>query len=97
MESLGPFTVHEAAPPSSGTNSYATGLVAFVLRKAGVAGSDPKMKRALEWLRAHQDAASGSWEAGSMNKRFEPDSMQIRFMRDAATAFASMALLEGAR
>ena len=95
MESLGPFTAHQAAPPASGSNSYATALVAFILQKAGAAGSDPKLKRALEWLRAHQDPASGTWGADSMNKRFEPESMQIRFMRDAATAFASLALLEG--
>jgi squalene-hopene/tetraprenyl-beta-curcumene cyclase len=97
LESLGPFTPHQAAPPSAGSNSYATALVAFVLRRAGVDGGDPKLKRALDWLRAHQDAASGSWAADSMNKRFEAESMQIRFMRDAATAFASMALLESAR
>ncbi len=29
-----------------------------------------------------------------MNKPYEADSMPVRFMRDAATAFATLALLE---
>ncbi|HYW48243.1 MAG TPA: hypothetical protein VE959_35595 [Bryobacteraceae bacterium] len=95
LESLGPWKEHPAAPPSSaGSNGYATGLVAFVLLKAGVPRSDPELGRALSWLRSHQDRESGSWTAVSMNKRYEPESMQVRFMRDAATAFASLALLE---
>lgn len=30
-----------------------------------------------------------------MNKHYEPDSMQVQFMSDAATGFASLALLAG--
>jgi hypothetical protein len=29
-----------------------------------------------------------------MNKHYEPDSMPARFMRDAATGFAALALLD---
>jgi hypothetical protein len=68
--------------------------VAFVLGRGAVPASGPGLKRALEWLRAHQDRQAGFWEAISMNKRFEPGSMQVRFMRDAATAFAALALAE---
>jgi len=59
--------------------------------KAGVKG--PALTKALQWLRTHQDAATGTWEATSMNKHFEPGGMQDQFMRDAATSFASLALL----
>lgn len=94
IESLGPWRPHAQAPPSKGSNSYATGFVAFVLQKAGVARSHPALIAALGWLKSHQDRQAGYWAADSMNKKYEADSMPVRFMRDAATAFATLALLE---
>ncbi len=93
MESLGPWKQQAAAPVSTSSNSYATGLAAFVLQQAGATRSDTRLIRALDWLALHQDSKQGSWAASSMNKRFEAGSMQIQFMNDAATAFASPALL----
>ncbi len=87
MESLGAFKKHE------GSNSYATGLVAFAVQQAGVARSNARLSRALDWLKAHQDQTLGAWAAASMNKRFPAESMQGRFMQDAATGFAALALL----
>jgi hypothetical protein len=94
MEALGPWKPHAAAPPSTGSNAYATGLAAFVVQKAGVAPADPRLAKALAWLKTNQDKQTGYWSADSMNKVFEPGSMQVRFMRDAATSFATLALLE---
>jgi hypothetical protein len=94
IESLGPWTPHPDAPPSQGSNSFATAFAAYVLGQAGVASSHPGMSRALAWLKSHQDQQSGAWHADSMNKRYPADSMQVLFMQDAATAFASLALLE---
>lgn len=94
IESLGPWSPHPEAPSSTGSNSYATGFVAFVLQKAGVPRTHPALNRALDWLRSHQDRQFGHWRADSMNKPYEADSMQVRFMQDAATAFATLALLE---
>jgi len=93
LESLGPWRPHSEAPPASGSNSYATGLAAFTLQQAGVRRSDARMSRALTWLEAHQDSQSGYWAAESMNKRHEAGSMPAQFMRDAATGFATLALL----
>jgi squalene-hopene/tetraprenyl-beta-curcumene cyclase len=93
MESLGPWKRRTEAPPREGSNGYATAYVAFILQQAGVGPSDRGLPRALEWLRAHQDGRFGFWAAVSMNKRYEPDSMQVRFMQDAATAYAVLALL----
>jgi len=90
MESLGPFGAHPEAPPSSGSNSYATALATFVLEEAGV--SDRRIVKATDWLKAHQDAQTGSWPAESMNHKYEAGSMEARFMRDAATGFAVLAL-----
>jgi squalene-hopene/tetraprenyl-beta-curcumene cyclase len=94
LESLGPWTVHPDAPPATGSDAYATGFTAFVLGRAGVPVTRGEMFRALSWLRSHQDAATGAWPAVSMNKRRPAGSMEALFMQDAATAFASLALLE---
>jgi squalene-hopene/tetraprenyl-beta-curcumene cyclase len=93
IESLGPWRPRPEAPVQAGSNSYATGYVAFVLQQAGVGSSHEGLVRALDWLKGHQDRQFGFWAADSLNKRYEPDSMQVRFMQDAATAFASLALL----
>jgi squalene-hopene/tetraprenyl-beta-curcumene cyclase len=94
IAALGPWPRHPGAPPSAGSNAYATGLVAFVLQRAGIPTSNPSVSRALVWLRSHQDPKAGFWEAQSMNKQYASDSMPFHFMRDAATAFATLALLE---
>lgn len=93
IASIGPWKEHASAPASSGSNSYATALTAFVLQQAGVPRTELAMAKALGWLRAHQDK-TGYWDAQSMNKQYEPDSMPLLFMRDAATSFAALALLE---
>jgi len=94
LESLGPWTVHPDVPPSTGSDAYATSYTAFVLGQAGVPPSHAGLSRALAWLRSHQDPATGAWPAVSMNKRRPAGSMEALFMQDAATAFASLALLE---
>jgi squalene-hopene/tetraprenyl-beta-curcumene cyclase len=91
MVSLGPFKAHEQAPRQEGSNGYATALTAYVLEQTE--GTSPKLGKALGWLRSHQDREGGYWTAESMNHQYPADSMELKFMRDAATAFASMALL----
>jgi squalene-hopene/tetraprenyl-beta-curcumene cyclase len=91
MESLGPWKDHPDAAISSGSSNYATAVVAVALEQAGSKTSHPALSKALRWLRAHQDPA-GYWEAISMNKHYKAGSMPDLFMRDAATAFASLAL-----
>ena len=93
LAALGPWKDHPAAPATDGPSAYATAVAAFALEQAGVPRSDPKLKKALDWLRSKQDKQSGYWSADSMNKRREPGSMPEGFMRDAATAFAVMALI----
>lgn len=97
VESLGVFKQHEQAPPAEGSNSYATAVAAFTLVKCGVPAKDPALSRALDWLRSHQDPQAGYWDAQSMNHRYPEGSMQLLFMRDAATGYATAALLEAGR
>jgi squalene-hopene/tetraprenyl-beta-curcumene cyclase len=95
MESLGPWKVHAKAPPApSGSSAYATAFTSVVLLRTGTKPSDPKLARALAWLRTHQDREHGYWDGVSMNKQYEAESVEIGFMRDAATGWASLALLE---
>jgi squalene-hopene/tetraprenyl-beta-curcumene cyclase len=93
LESLGQWKKRDKAPPISGSNSYATSVVAFTLEEAGVAHSDAGLSRGMAWLRSHQDSQSGRWFAESMNHPHESGSMPALFMTDAATGYATAALL----
>ena len=92
LESLGPWLSHPDAPHSEGSNPYATGLATFVLEATGLSAANANVERALRWLRSQQDPKSGFWDAQSMNRRYEPGSMESQFMRDVATGFAVLAL-----
>jgi hypothetical protein len=94
MESLGAWKEHPKAPKSAGSNTYATGLTAFVLEKSGVPSDDPRLIRALTWLKAQQNPEFGYWDASSLNKPYAADYPPVLFMRDAATSYAALALLE---
>jgi hypothetical protein len=89
LEALGPWAPHDKAPPAVGTNAYATAFTAAALQQARV--SDPRLKRALDWLKSNQNP-KGYWDAVSMNKSYPAESMMSGFMRDAATAYACIAL-----
>ena len=93
MESMGPFQAHAGAPRAEGSNAYATAFAAYVLQQAAGDPVNPKLARALGWLRERQNPDCGCWQAVSMNVKYEPGSMESGFMSDAATAYAVMALL----
>jgi aspartate oxidase len=61
------------------------------LEQAGIPRTDAHLRKALAWLESHQDK-EGQWPSESMNKKRDPASDAGKFMSDAATAFASMAL-----
>jgi squalene-hopene/tetraprenyl-beta-curcumene cyclase len=73
------------------SDGYATGIA--VLALAGTSGdNDPHVARGLEWLATHQNAADGSWPGYSLNALEPPTADVARFMNDAATAYAVLAL-----
>lgn len=74
------------------SDGYATGLVAFALEQAGLASSSVHLKRALAWLVVNQNPTEGLWPAVSPNHQRDPASEIGRFMSDAATAYAVLAL-----
>jgi squalene-hopene/tetraprenyl-beta-curcumene cyclase len=94
LAGLGPWMAHADPPPSTGSHAYATAFTAFALQRAGVRASNPGLAKAIGWLRSRQDPVTGAWPAVSMNKRYPDGSMMSLFMQDAATAFASIVLVE---
>ena len=93
LQSLGPWKQRDRAPVSVGSNSYATALAAYTLEQAGVSPSQPHLAKALAWLRSHQNPEGGYWAADSMNHHHDPGTIPAGFMTDAATGYATAALL----
>ena len=93
--SLGSWKRADGSALDTRTDGYATGLATFVLESAADPRTAPQVKRGLAWLVSHQDPASGTWFASSLNKQRDPASDAGRFMSDAATAYAVLALTKG--
>src|SRR2546427_4331107 len=81
----------DGTPLEQKSDGFATGLVSFVLQRAGLS-TRSELKQALAWLVKNQNKAEGLWPATSLNKERDPASDPGRFMSDAATAYAVLAL-----
>lgn len=77
-------------PSTSLSDGYATGLIVLTLKREGVSVNNPVLRKALLWLTSHEN--NGTWPANYINGSRDPHSMTGKFMRDAASAFAVMAL-----
>jgi squalene-hopene/tetraprenyl-beta-curcumene cyclase len=88
----GDWKAHQVYPEGEGSDGYATGLAVLVLKRAGVAADTPKLQKGMVWLASRQK--EGTWPTAWLNKRRDPQSNAGKFMRDAATAFAVLALAE---
>jgi squalene-hopene/tetraprenyl-beta-curcumene cyclase len=74
------------------SDGYATGLVAFALEQSNAPQARESLQRAIAWLAHNQNPEDGRWAGSSLNKQRELDSDAGRFMSDAATAYAVLAL-----
>ena len=91
-------------PLLSNSDGFATGLIAYTLSQAGLAAGHPALKRSTAWLKANQREYQieqnhwQCWRTYSLNYDREHggdegEPWRRMFMSDAATAFASLALL----
>jgi squalene-hopene/tetraprenyl-beta-curcumene cyclase len=96
---VGAWKRADGTPQEAQSDGYATGFIAFVLQQAGIPREDAQLKRGLAWLAANQNKTEGFWPAYSLNKNeahhLSPDT--ARFMNDAATAYAVLALTDTSR
>ena len=98
LRSLENMWLREDGTPMEGkSDGVATSLMTLALQEAGVPRDNAQLKRGLSWLMSNQNAAEGFWPASSVNKRRHKSSDTGRFMSDAATAFAVLALTENQR
>jgi hypothetical protein len=85
------------------SDGYATGLVVYTLKQAGVGASHDAIRKGIRWLATNQRAVpvpevpGRAWRAHSLNydrehggEKGEP--WRRLFMSDTATAFAILAL-----
>ena len=70
---------------SLASDGYATGLVMYVLRQAGVPAGDLRLRRGVAWLKGHQ-RESGRWFTPSQGWHTQ------HRIANAGTAFAILAL-----
>lgn len=92
LSSLGYWRPGNGVSAEVAGDGVATGLIAFALEQAGSRPDEPHLSRALAWLAAHQDTVTGMWSASSLNKHRDPATNVGKFMSDAATAYAVLAL-----
>jgi squalene-hopene/tetraprenyl-beta-curcumene cyclase len=71
--------------PDSPSDGYATGLLLFVMRQAGVPSTDPSIAKGINWLKTNQ-RVSGRWYTRSLNQDGK------HYISNAGSAFAIMAL-----
>jgi len=87
------------------SDGYATALVTLVLEETAIPGAGEQVRRGLSWLVRNQRGHGGLWIRGqesfwvtrSLNKRRSLSSNVGRFMSDAATAYAVLALTQSPR
>ena len=93
LTDLGTWSRVDNTPLETRPDGYATGLVVLVLKEtASGPQGNPHATRGVEWLLANQDKTTGAWPAWSLNKKRDPDSNVGKFMSDAATSYAVLAL-----
>lgn len=74
------------------SDGYATGVLALALQQAGMSRSQPEVKMAIDWLNRNQNKKEGFWQSYSPNVQRDLTSDVGRFMSDAATGYAVLAL-----
>lgn len=85
LPSLLPWKRDDGSAQSTDSDGYGTGFTVYVLRRSGIPAEDPRLQKAVSWLKQNQ-RESGRWFTRSLKK----DSNH--FISHAGTAFAVMAI-----
>ena len=94
MSELGSWKRIDSTQLNRSSDGYATGLAALALQSSGLPSSGPYVSKGLRWLVENQNHATGMWPAWSLNKDRDPATDAAKFMSDAGTAYAVLALLQ---
>ncbi len=89
---VGDWKRHDHTPLETKSDGYATAVVTLTLEEAGMNRDQPELEKGLTWLVQNQEKTDGRWLAYSLNKQRDLASYTGRFMSDAATAYAVLAL-----
>ncbi len=73
------------------SDGLATALAVLAMEESANGARDASLNRGLAWLAQHQEK-DGDWRSSSPNKARDPESNIGRFMSDAATGYAVLAL-----
>ncbi|MDR3688679.1 MAG: terpene cyclase/mutase family protein [Fimbriimonas sp.] len=83
---------HDGTPQEAESDGYGTAIAVLALEKSAPL-SHKSVEAGRAWLVQHQ-RPDGSWAATSLNARRDPNTDVGKFMTDAATAYAVIALSE---
>lgn len=89
--SLGSWKRKDGTELDTASDGYATALVVYSMYEAGIPAENKLIQAGRKWLVANQ-AADGHWNATSVNKERPATADPAKFMSDAATAYATLAL-----
>ncbi len=91
LASLGAWQRSDKSDEDANSDGYATALAVLALQHDKEAA-----QKGRAWLTQHQNKDDGSWRSVSLNKQRDPKTDIGKFMTDAATGYAVLAL-EGTR
>ena len=90
LSKLGPWQRSENSPQPTASDGYATGIAVLALEANSA--QNAYLRRGIQWLKTHQDPTTGAWPAQSLNQNRDPNTNVGKFMTDASTGFAALAL-----
>ena len=95
LSKLGKWTRRDGTQQVADSDGYATAIAVLALKENRMDSS--YLTRGVAWLETHQNRETGAWPAWSVNKQRDPASGVGKFMDDAATGYAVLALKTAGR